>query len=124
MRFKIKVYRAAKVPAKFIVAAVGADTDSPPDVVKAKLVENFAPMAPGIALYAEGNKYVITKEIMAFDIRQAGTPFAATMVECDPLLTHEIHRADGALESELNRMGITTDPKDYEWRSIVIPEGN
>lgn len=124
MKLRIKLYRTAKVPAKFVVAAVGAEVDSHPDVVKARLMENFGPLAPGIVLYNEGSKYVVAKEIMAFDLKQQNTPFAPTLVTCDPGKPEDIHRADGALQSELSRMGIMTEPKDYEWRTIVLPDGN
>lgn len=124
MKLKIKFYRTAKIPAKFIVAAVGAEPDATPEIIVDKLMRSFKPLAPGIVLYHEGNKYIVAKEVMAFDLRQTNTPFAPTVVNCDPGKPEDIHRTDGALQSELARMGIMSEPKDYEWRSIVLPDGN
>lgn len=121
MKMKVKLCRAAKVPTEYLKGAVGADIDAGPDKVHASIMDNFGPLAPGIRFFVEGGKSLVTKEAMAFDVRAARTPFAG-VAEADPLSSREVSRVDGAIESELARMGIITEPEEYEWR--VFYEGS
>lgn len=122
MKLKVRICRAAKVPTGFLKGCVGAEMDALPDQVYAKILENFAPLAPGFDFYIESSKSLVTKEVMAFNIQAKNTPFACGMSTADMLDPIEIARVDGAIESELNRMGISSTPGDYEYRVLYEVE--
>jgi hypothetical protein len=117
MKITVKICRVAKVPTQFLRGCVGADIDTPPSQVFSKIIENFGPIAPGVDFFVESSKAVITKEVMAFNIQAKDMPFAG-LATADMLTPNDIARVDGGIESELARMGITSDPKEYEWRAL------
>ena len=124
MKVMVKVCRAAKVPTEYLKGAVGADIKAEPAEVQQKILDNFGPLSPGIKFFIEAGKSVVTKEVMAFDVRTQRVPFAG-VAEADPGNAREIARIDGAIEGELARMGITTEPEKYEWRCYYeAQEGN
>lgn len=119
MKVTVRICRTARVATQFVRGCVGADIETPPAQVYNKILESFGPIAPGVDFYVEGSKTLVTKEVMAFDIRAENTPFAARgIATADMLSPEEVARIDGALESELARMGITSNPDEFEWRAM------
>jgi hypothetical protein len=84
--------------------------------------KTFGPhMAPGLKIFwpedSAYNKVAVGMEAMAFDINNPSIAQAG-LVSSDPLDPATTHRLDGALESELRRMGIyITEVKNHEWRA-------
>ena len=116
-KITVRICRVAKVPTQFLRGCVGAGGDATPSQVYDMILDNFGPLAPGVDFFVEGVKTVVTKEVMAFDIRAKDTPFAG-IASADMLTPNDIARVDGAIESELARMGITSTPEEYEWRAL------
>lgn len=123
MKVTVRICRTAKVPTQYVKGIVGAESSATPAQVYAGLMKEFGPLAPGIEFFVEGGKTLVTKEVMAFDIRAKDTPFASGMATADMLTPTEVARMDGALESELARMGITTNPDEFEWRALYEVDG-
>jgi hypothetical protein len=117
MKMTVRVCRAAKVPTKYLTGCVGAALDATPDQVHKSIKDNFGPLTPGLLFFVEDTKTVIVKEVMSFNIKAQNLPFAG-LVDADMLSPREISRVDGAIESELARMGISSVPEEFEWRAL------
>ena len=123
MRVIFKIYRTAKVATEHLKSAVGLEADAPNDVASEALKEKFGPhMAYSFKVFwpdPEGYKTTIVgMAAMGFELEETdGTPKAAEgLVTCDPIDEETTHRVDGALRSELQRLGLWTEADDYEWR--------
>jgi len=92
-----------------------------------KIKEEYGPMAPRFKLYwpgsvGRGSAYA-TVEVGAFEVKEPDVPSAGLMT-MDALNEKEILLADGALLSELCRIGIFMDAKKIGWRLIYQTNGN
>jgi hypothetical protein len=58
---------------------------------------------------------VVGIEVESFDVRAAGIPFAG-VVHADPLDSLDLAREEGALRAELERIGLSVEVKEFEWR--------
>ena len=124
MKLIAKMFRTTTIRTAELVAAIGKDVYSPIDNELAALVrQKFYPLAPRFQFWISGSKTIAGIEIMAFDVQDVNMPMAG-LVLVDPIATHEIDRVDGALESELNRMGCGTDFAGYEYRIAYELKGN
>jgi len=125
MKLIAKLFRVTTIRTAELIAAVGKD---PLDEISgpelALLVrQKFRPLAPRFQFWTSGSKTIVGIEVMSFDIQDANFPMAG-LVQVDPIAPHEIDRVDGALESELNRMGCGTDFDGYEYRMSYELKGN
>lgn len=136
MKVTLKVCRAAKIRMEHIRAAAGVDPmDSGQKALQA-IHERYGPMAPtfklippptidGDAQPDDDYPYAIAlMEVMRFDeMTEPGLPRCG-VVEHEPLNAAEVHRVDGALESELGRIGIPVDAEYFQWRSYYEIRGS
>lgn len=130
MKLTVKVYRVTYIPGDELLAAAGFDPSAPNTPGHAQLMaaikEKFSPLANRFKIFFNtfvSQKLVVGMEAMSFDIQQPETPQAG-LVMTDPMLPQDVDRIDGALESELNRMGIGADFENYEWRVAYETKGN
>jgi hypothetical protein len=132
MRITVRVCRAAKVKIEHLRAAAGLDPRGP-SVPSAKILEalraQYGPLAPTFRLLlpaqvqpdaqpGEEHSYAIaTMEAIAFDELYEPNQSRCGLIEHEPLDSAEVHRLDGALESELGRIGIPAEAEYFQWRS-------
>ena len=104
---------------------------------EAKLRKEFYPFAPRLRIFwpeavpvpeTESMDFVTSKvifgmEMLAFDINCENVPFAG-LCGCDPMDPTDVARADGALRSELERMGLSCEINDFDWRVAYELTGN
>ena len=132
MKLSFKLFRCVSVPQHWfesILESPGAAAA----ILDAKLRRELGPFPsrlkiwwskpqPGLATTAtetvsdKFNHVVIGIEVLAFDLTEQGVPCGG-VCSTDPLVAQDIDRVDGALESELNRWGITTEFEGFEWRA-------
>lgn len=123
MRIIFKIYRTAKVGTADLKGAAGLALDADNDVANQALRKKYGPhMAPGFRIFwpepAGFKSTAVGIEAMSFNLGTLGSSPHATegLVTCDPIKEHTTHRIDGALRSELMRLGVWTEADDYEWR--------
>lgn len=132
MRITVRVCRAAKVKMEHLRAAAGMDPRAPA-TTSARLLEalmdRYGPLAPTFRLLMpaqlppdsqpgeEHQHAVATMEAMAFDELHEPGQSRCGLIEHEPLDSAEVHRLDGALESELGRIGIPAEAEYFQWRS-------
>jgi len=120
MKATIKFFRATKVPSTHLWAAAGLEPNEPVDKVREAIKRMYAPFAPRLAIFWQQETTaatVVGVEIMGFSVDASDDVPRAGLVQCDPASSDDVHRADGALQSELERIGIWTETKNYEWRA-------
>ena len=129
MKLIVKMYRVTTVRTDELIAAAGYDPDSITNTEKLISVmrEKFAPFAPRFKIFYPAEIDALTTvagmEAMSFDVSEAEHPRAG-LVLVDPMDPNDVARTDGALESELNRIGVGTDFVGYEWRLAYEVKGN
>ena len=131
MKLSFRLYRCVSVPQHWFASLLGMPGDTPPARMEAKLREDFGPFAPRLQVWwtmqpatnpveetinpALMGNAIIGIEAMAFDVAEQKIPCGG-VCSTEPMDPQDIDRIDGALESELNRWGITTEFKDFQWR--------
>lgn len=128
MKLLVRLYRVAKVPTIHLLAATGLAEDASADHLRQALVEKFGPLAYRLKFFFDGPSVmgrttIVGMESMGFDICDPKIPQAG-IVDHDPLIPADVHRADGALHSELARMGVHTDVDEFDWRCAFEVRGN
>ena len=127
MKVSVRQYRVAKVPTEHIKAAVGLPVDAPTSAAMTAVTERFGPLAYRLKIFwpedASFRTTIVGIETMGFEMNVAKVPHAG-IVDHDPTIPEDIHRADGALHSELTRMGIYVDFDEFEWRTAFEIKGN
>lgn len=129
MKLSVKLYRVTTIRSDELLAAAGFDpaaTAPSTAQLSAAIKEKFNPLANRFRFFFStfvGQKIVVGMEAMSFDITQAEIPQAG-LVMTDPMSPQDVDRIDGAMESELNRMGIGADFENYEWRVAYDTKGN
>jgi len=115
----LRLYRAVQVPTEHLRAVAGLEKTVPAAFANTKLHEKFAPFAPRFKVFWPEGGYdiaVVGIEAMGFCVESGEKTPRTGLIACDPMLSSDVHEADGALQSELQRMGIWTETKRYEWR--------
>lgn len=142
MKLTIKLYRVTTIPTEWLTSIVGLPKDAQTPAIDAKIREEFYPFAPRFCIFygatftdqasrdalppevvETASKTVIGIEAMSFDISDFNVPFAG-LISADPIDPVDVARIDGALESEMSRMGIATEFENYEWRTMAESKGN
>lgn len=129
MKVTCKMFRCTTIRTAELMAAAGFDGDEQIaiDLLMKAVREKFRPFSPRFKIFFPSDvattKTVVGIEAMVFDIPEANVPMAG-LVMMEPGSPEDTARADGALESELNRMGIGTDLDDREWRMSYELKGN
>lgn len=122
MRVIFKIYRVARIETRDIKAAVGLGLADSNDKADMAIRDKYGPLAYNFKIFwpsPDGFKTTIAGvEAMGFDLGEpGGTPSSAEgLVTCGPIDSKLTHRIDGALKSELERIGIWTEADDYSWR--------
>ena len=139
MILKVQLVRAIRVKAEQLMAianltpAEKASLESmPTETLKAteidrKIREIYGPMAIGFKLYwPGGSSYphaVATMEVALFEVKDPNVPHAG-MMTVDALGEKQTLLTDGALASELCRIGVFVDAKEIDWRMVYQTLGN
>lgn len=123
MRVIVTIYRTAKIPTSHILGCVGLEVGATTEEASTALKKRYGPyMAPGFKVFwpnpPEFKSTIVGMEALGFDAPvPTKVPQAANALTlCDPINHDAVHRVDGALWSELNRLGIPTRAEEYEWR--------
>lgn len=141
MKTTVKLYRITTINCGQLAAAASIDVEKLESIAHLESVvrKAFYPLAPRFRIFYpseqlfEAVKPIMRSawafpgqagmECMSFDILEASRPQAG-MVLTDPMLPQDVDRVDGALESELNRLGIGKDFDGFEWRMTYDIKGN
>jgi hypothetical protein len=116
----LRLYRAISVPTEHLFATVGLDRTALVEKANEAIHKDFAPFSPRFRIFWPSQGYDITVvgiDVMSFCIESADRTPRAGLVTCDPMVPSDVHEADGALQAELQRLGIWTETKNYEWRA-------
>ena len=136
---KVQLVRAVHVKTEQLMAianltaAEKANLESlPSEELKAleidrKIRDAYGPMAIRFKLYWPGGSgypvAIATMEMASFEIKEPNVPKAG-MMTVDALSEKETLLTDGALASELSRIGVFVDAKDISWRIVYQTAGN
>jgi len=127
MKLTVKLYRVTTIHSDELIAAAGFDPSGQSATVTqvhAAIKEKYSPLANRFRIFFnDTTRAVVGIEAMSFDIQQADMPQSG-MVMTDPMNPQDVDRLDGALESELNRLGLGADFENYEWRMSFEIKGN
>ena len=139
MILKVQLVRAVHVKAEQLMAIANltpAEKTSleslPNEELKAqeidrKIREIYGPMAIRFKLYWPGGSgYPVataTMEVASFEVKDPNVPKAG-MMTVDALGEKETLLTDGALSSELCRIGVFVDAKEIDWRIVYQTAGN
>ena len=90
-----------------------------------RLADRFGPLAPRFKIWRQdGKRSYAGIEVMTFDFNAENTPQAG-LVMVDPIIAEEVQQVDGALRSEMERLGIDQfKMKDHHWRMEYKQKGN
>ena len=129
MKLMTTLYRVTTIRTAELIAAVGKDPDT--EITGSELnqlvKEKFGPLAPRFRIFVPPDssvtKTIVGCEAMCFDVPEANVPMAG-LVMVDPMEPKDVDRIDGAIESELNRLGLGTEWQGYEWRFYFRTLGN
>ena len=140
MKLTIKLYRCTTVPTEWLTNIVGLGKDADAARIDAAIRKQFYPFAPRFRIFygaafagskdslptdviETASKTVIGIEAMSFDVSDFNVPFAG-LISADPINPVDVARIDGALESELSRIGIAVEFEKFEWRTLAEAKGN
>ena len=122
MKLIVSLYRTVDFGADWLKAnlPIEAGVSKPLDEA---LRERFGPQAPRFRIWKTARKATAGIEVMTFDVDKCDTPQAG-LVMADPRDSLEVARVDGALRSELERLGIPVDAENIQWRLNYETKGN
>lgn len=122
MKLIVSLYRTVDFGADWLLANIPhpALTDS---TIETSLRERFGPLAPRFKIWRTTQKATAGIEVMTFDVDACDTPQAGLLL-ADPIDPGEIAMVDGALRSELERLGIPIEPALIQWRLSYQTKGN
>jgi len=120
MKATLRLYRAVPIKTEHLMAVAGLEKTAPVAVANDSLHKKFAPFTPRFKVFWPSEGYDITVvglEVMSFCVEDTDRVPRAGIVTCDPMRPSDVHETDGALQAELQRLGIWTETKHYEWRA-------
>ena len=130
MKITGKLYRTTTIRTAELIAAVGKDpeTEMTGAELAALVKDRFGPLAPRFQIFYPGDtrfskSLVVGIESMVFDVQDVKVPMAG-LVTTDPMNRQDVDRVDGAIESELNRIGVYTGFENYDWKFLYDIKGN
>jgi hypothetical protein len=141
MKLKVKIYRTVLVRVSELLSQAGIDynnADIPMAEVTRRFRSEMGPLHPLLEVFwpraetlgealnyrAQAGMEALTFDVL--DVKIEGglaTPLQG-MVHTDPMDPTAVAHLDGALEGELNRIGVSTNFEGYEWRCTYKVEGN
>lgn len=116
-----KMFRTTKVSTAHLWASAGLEIDKSVDHAREELKKRYAPFAPRLSIFwnsSSTSATLVGMEVMSFDVDADDQVPRAGIVLCDPVSVKDVHESDGALHSELQRFGLWSETKDYEWRVL------
>jgi len=133
MKLSFKLFRCASIPQYWIASLLGLPPETPASILEGKLREENGPLAPRLKIWwskfsfedlktlgiggpETAAKATIGMEALAFDLTEQNIPCAG-VCSTDPFVPQDIDRLDGALESELNRWGLSVEFKNFDWKA-------
>lgn len=134
MKLKVQLMRTVTVPTQELAWAAFGNTMKPvtrqecDEVLKTK----FGPLVKGIRYFwnfgdlgSLPDKTIVGIEVMNFDVWEADRAQEG-MIEADFLNKEEVLRREGALLSELERIGIflISNENPFGWQVVYGTEGN
>ena len=134
MKTTVEIFRAIKVRTSELLGIVGLDTKSaysPAQVVE-KIMEDFGPSIDNFKILwtpdqdLDQNYTLCGVSVIRFDMADIDEAVPQTKLfhYLDDITVENLNRVDGALFSELNRLGIYSDVKQYSLKAIMTVEGN
>ena len=128
-----RLYRCVTIPQSWFSGLLGVSVDTVPAKLEEKLRDEFGPFAPRLRIWwaktsdsgfgaTQGEEssspghVTVGIECQAYDLTVKKVPCSG-LCSVDPMVPQDVDRVDGALESELNRWGITVEFKDFDWKS-------
>jgi hypothetical protein len=126
MKITARMYRCTTVPTEYLASVAGVDygPETPTEKILAALKDQFSPFAPRVQFFFDSNKTVVGIEALAFEVPEPNRLFSAGLIHVDPVDQEDVVRADGALQSEMGRFGISVDTKDFDWKVFCEKSGN
>lgn len=134
MKVSVEILRTVKVPVSDVYVILGLPFDEvlPAKDLKFKLSEAFGPLANNFKFLWESNEpnpnhsTLVGMGLFKFDmdVDHPIAPSSRLFHNMDDLNPEVINRIDGALFSELTRLGIYTEPKSYSFKSILTVTGD
>lgn len=141
MKLKVKIFRTVTVRVGELLSQVGLDYERDAGLAMAEVIRRFraemGPLHPSLEVFwpraetlgeaihyrAQAGLQAITFDILDIKIEGQTTPIEG-MVLTDPMDPVDVARLDGALEGELNRIGVSTNFEGYEYRCTYKVDGN
>ncbi len=135
MKVIVDILRATKIKVNDLLAILGDEPNqNSMKEINSHLVESFGPLANGFKILWSGDENtapVGQEVIVGIEVIQFRMDDVCNVVSSESLFHHvdkltdkEINRVDGALFSELNRLGIYNAPELYSFKAIMKVEGN
>ena len=127
MKWKVTIYRATTIRTADLISVVNGPADKALKAAEIRelVKQEFYPQPPGFKIFyapSDLTKTTVGFEAMCFDIVEANVPMAA-LVTLDPVDPNDVARMEGAVEGELNRMGLSTNFEGYGWYATAEPIG-
>jgi hypothetical protein len=128
MKLSVRLYRTVSIPTSHVAGVVGLDSDdfsgdTKLSEIEEQLRKEFYPFARGLRMFMDRARTVVGIEAMAFDVSDVSAAVAG-LVDTDPAKPEDVARLDGALESEMSRMGLSVEFENFEWRLAYDTRGN
>lgn len=143
MKLTVTLYRTTSIETRDLISIAGFDAkfglidgnaamvlqDGTPLTEKrlnCAIREQFNPFPPRFKIFYHSNltakMTTVGIEAMSFDLLEPQTPISG-IVHSDPIEAKDADRIDGALESELNRLGLGADFENYGWKMAYEIKG-
>lgn len=140
MKLKVKIFRTVLVRVGDLLAQAGIDysqADMPMSEVIRRFRLELGPLHPLLEVFwpraetlgealnyrAQVGMEALTFDVLDVKVDDGGQPMQG-MVHTDPMDSTAVAHLDGALEGELNRIGVSTNYEGYEYRCTYKIEGN
>lgn len=140
MKLKVKIFRTVLVRIGDLLSQAGIDynqIDMPMSEVIRRFRAEMGPLHPLLEVFwpraetlgealnfrAQAGMEALTFDVLDVKIDGQAAPLQG-MVNTDPMDPTAVAHLDGALEGELNRIGVSTNFEGYEWRCTYRIDGN
>ncbi len=131
MKVIVDIIRSTKIKTKDVLNILGLDSKNT-TITEAndKLVSQFGPLAPNFKTLwtdVQSEDLIVGIGVFQFDMSlqyPIGSNQSSLFHYMDDMNVEFMNRVDGALFSELNRIGIFTEIEKYSFKSIMKVEGN
>lgn len=128
MKVTMKWLRTVSIPFPFFEAIVDGYNSEYMQTTEIMryLMEQYGPLPPRFLIHFPESKtgnVTVSTEVMRWDFLEEDIPISA-IVSADPMEPKDIAMIDGALRGELERLGISREVDDFQWRAMYSITGN